>query len=413
MSLLLTCLFLIYTTFTIVLGLGQQHNLPVNSSCLLSNGDIGVCKRVDLCASAKRVILNHKRPIVCSFEEISPFIPIVCCVPENDLPFHSALASFTFNTTTTTPSLSESNTSSENNTQTRSQTSDATIRIGGEKKCKEYNDFDYKYPTNLPVTSTTQVPYQEVLINPHKFITGGIDALPLEFPHVALLGYGDPNDIHWLSGGGLISENFILTAAHCLSADLYGPVKYVRLGDLDIRSNDDDAFPVEYEVAETYEYPEYRPDSKYHDIGLIRLKKNVEFSTYIKPACIYVPKELPKNESFVAAGWGRVYFGGTHPNNLQKVELNITDFQTCSQTYTKGIDGLEDGVNVDTQICAEGADEGGDTCQGDSGTPLQFFDPELYQIVGITSFGINCGVAPAIYTRVSYYINWIEGIVWP
>ncbi|XP_022906190.2 venom protease-like [Onthophagus taurus] len=410
MSLLLAYVVFKYMTFTTI---GQQLSLPVNSRCLLYNGDIGVCKRVDFCASAREMLLNHERPIVCSFEETSPFIPIVCCVPENDLPYDPTLATFTFKPTTSIPNLNES----KENNRDLNQASDATTRIDGQKsaeKCREYKSLEYKFPDkSVLTTTTTPAPYKEVLINPHKFITGGIDALPLEFPHVALLGYGDPNDIHWLSGGGLISENFILTAAHCLSADLYGTVKYVRLGDLDIRSNDDDAFPVEYEVAEVFEFPEYRPDSKYHDIGLVRLKKNVDFNAYIKPACIYVPREFPKNVRFIVAGWGRVYFGGTHPNNLQKVELNITEIETCSKTYSRQTNGLENGVNLDTQICAEGADPGGDTCQGDSGTPLNFFESQLYQIVGVTSFGINCGIAPAIYTRVSYYINWIEGIVWP
>lgn len=71
-------------------------------------------------------------------------------------------------------------------------------------------------------------------------------------------------------------------------------------------------------------------------------------------------------------------------------------------------------------ICA-GDSHGGwnkDTCQGDSGGPLQISHPKnicLFQVLGITSFGQGCGVinTPGVYTRVSYYLNWIEDIVWP
>lgn len=54
--------------------------------------------------------------------------------------------------------------------------------------------------------------------------------------------------------------------------------------------------------------------------------------------------------------------------------------------------------------------------QGDSGGPMQYpndYDGQ-YRLVGVTSFGRGCGTAmPGVYTRVAYYINWIENIVWP
>lgn len=40
----------------------------------------------------------------------------------------------------------------------------------------------------------------------------------------------------------------------------------------------------------------------------------------------------------------------------------------------------------------------------------------MYDIIGVTSFGSGCGLSkshPGVYTRVSYYIKWIEDIVWP
>lgn len=56
--------------------------------------------------------------------------------------------------------------------------------------------------------------------------------------------------------------------------------------------------------------------------------------------------------------------------------------------------------------------------KGDSGGPLEL-DEELLEgtfstIVGVTSFGKACGFVgvPGVYTRVSNYIEWIEGIVW-
>jgi secreted trypsin-like serine protease len=67
-----------------------------------------------------------------------------------------------------------------------------------------------------------------------------------------------------------------------------------------------------------------------------------------------------------------------------------------------------------SQICAGVPDGKNDTCQGDSGGPLQIVVDEQHCIVGVVSFGIACGYAlPSIYTRVSFYLDWIESIVWP
>lgn len=70
-----------------------------------------------------------------------------------------------------------------------------------------------------------------------------------------------------------------------------------------------------------------------------------------------------------------------------------------------------------SQICAGDLAGGKDTCEGDSGGPLflKSSDPNCnYDVVGITSIGGICGTArkPGVYTRVSYYMNWIESIVW-
>lgn len=56
--------------------------------------------------------------------------------------------------------------------------------------------------------------------------------------------------------------------------------------------------------------------------------------------------------------------------------------------------------------------------QGDSGGPLQAksgISTCLHTVIGVTSYGRNCGYKgqPGIYTRVSFYVPWIERIVWP
>lgn len=71
----------------------------------------------------------------------------------------------------------------------------------------------------------------------------------------------------------------------------------------------------------------------------------------------------------------------------------------------------------ESQYCAYDPEEERDSCQGDSGGPLQYYpdsNSSIATVVGIVSFGVTCGTKlPSVYTRVAYYIDWIESIVWP
>lgn len=52
-------------------------------------------------------------------------------------------------------------------------------------------------------------------------IVGGQPADPKEFPHMARLGrrHQQLGTIDWFCGGTLISNKFVLTAAHCLESE--------------------------------------------------------------------------------------------------------------------------------------------------------------------------------------------------
>lgn len=97
-----------------------------------------------------------------------------------------------------------------------------------------------------------------------------------------------------------------------------------------------------------------------------------------------------------------------------KVKVPIITTDACnSKIRQKG------GITAE-QICA-GGESGKDSCQGDSGGPLmnEFSEsldakPRWYQ-EGIVSWGVGCGIIgyPAIYTRVSSYMDWIRETLKP
>ncbi|KPJ17581.1 Serine protease snake [Papilio machaon] len=85
---------------------------------------------------------------------------------------------------------------------------------------------------------------------------------------------------------------------------------------------------------------------------------------------------------------------------------------------SRGMRHMKQGYNGTTQICFGDWHKKKDSCNGDSGGPVQIKHPQIYcmySVIGITSWGRECGHPgqPAIYTRVAAYIPWIESIVWP
>ncbi|XP_017783265.1 PREDICTED: serine protease snake-like [Nicrophorus vespilloides] len=243
-----------------------------------------------------------------------------------------------------------------------------------------------------------------------KVIVGGQNALGKEFPYMAALGFVQDNKVLWSCGGTLINDKFILTAAHCTNSRDFGQVKFVRLGDLNLILNTDDASPQMFEVKRILKHPKYRSSSHYHDIALIELDKTVKFTSYTEPACLNTPISNRSNDNFIAIGWGHTSFGGDTSDVLQKVELKEKTNDECNQRY-KTNRKLQSGIVHDWQLCANAPNR--DTCQGDSGGPLSIKEEKYHVVHGITSFGKACGVAPGVYTRVSNYVGWIEDNVWP
>ncbi|KAF0750907.1 serine protease snake-like [Aphis craccivora] len=248
-------------------------------------------------------------------------------------------------------------------------------------------------------------------------IVGGTKAEEMEFPHMARFGEKIKN-VEWACGGSLISDRYVLSAAHCSEIGKKTPVKWALLGDNDIGSNEGAADPKIREIVERILHPNYKPPSMYNDIGLYRLSTPVKFNQFILPVCLNSEEQLTTKQA-IAIGWGRTSSAGQTSNVLMKVSLDFVEQNECNRSYSSSTNpNLKFGINPSNQICAGQMEGGKDTCQGDSGGPLQIVHPEfecMYIQVGITSFGKLCGEpnAPGVYTKVSNYVSWIDSIVWP
>ncbi|XP_026744185.1 serine protease snake-like [Trichoplusia ni] len=266
--------------------------------------------------------------------------------------------------------------------------------------------------------------YQEVSIKARQLHelkvlagVGGVNARLREFPHMVLLGYGKNfSKAEFNCGGSVISDRYVLTAAHCRYSPGVGFVTFAVIGILDRYET-----PAEqdiYGVKKIIKHPMYKPPKKYHDIALLEMDRRVIFDIHVMPACLHVGDPVDDSEAY-ATGWGYLGQAKELATVLQKIPLWQVSNDTCIQKFSPYRRHLPNGIDDASQMCYGDDGEPRDTCEGDSGGPLQIMSKKIYcmyVILGVTSFGITaCGEIgyPGVYTRVSNYVPWIESIVWP
>ncbi|CAD7084467.1 unnamed protein product [Hermetia illucens] len=243
-------------------------------------------------------------------------------------------------------------------------------------------------------------------------VVGGERSLPEEHPHMAAIGWSSEDGIDWRCGGSVITNKFIITAAHCTSSRGVQP-DIIRTGDLNLLETENDTYPVDFKINGIFVHPQYSASLIYHDIALLKISPEFEITSTTKPACLWATEDIPQQE-LTALGYGTLEYSGPQANTLYQATIPILPNEMCSLKIPINEhfpNGIKDG-----QMCALDPNGQKDTCQGDSGGPLQFKHyigtVSMPAIVGITSFGQYCaGPSPGVYTRVSAYLDWIESVL--
>ena len=182
------------------------------------------------------------------------------------------------------------------------------------------------------------------------------------------------------------------------------------LGEHDISVSTESA-SVRSAITEFFIHPDYNAGTSSYDFALLKMATPINFNEVpnIRPLCL--PVDTSKDyagATATVAGWGTLEFFGSSPEKLQEVNVTVLSNSECRSSTAYNAEDI-----LDNMLCAGDIQAGGkDSCQGDSGGPLIVTEGsgtvsgENYEIIGVVSFGIGCGLAfaPGVYARCCSHI---------
>ncbi|XP_055060599.2 transmembrane protease serine 3 [Misgurnus anguillicaudatus] len=200
-----------------------------------------------------------------------------------------------------------------------------------------------------------------------------------------------------ICGGSIISDSWILTAAHCVYGFSQPALWAVHAGILDQPVSGLGAASVEKIIYNA----NYQRERLSYDIALIKLKVPLSFndSDQLAPICLPSYGEtFETGQMCVISGWGATTDGGESSISLQMAQVPLLSKHKCRRP------GL-----TSWNICAGYLQGGAGTCQGDSGGPLAC-RRSVWTLVGAASNAQSCGQKnkPGVYTSITHSLTWIH-----
>ncbi|KAM4853469.1 mast cell protease 2-like isoform 1-T1 [Thomomys bottae] len=225
-----------------------------------------------------------------------------------------------------------------------------------------------------------------------ELIIGGTECKPHSRPYMAQLKIASFQKQVHNCGGFLIRRDFVLTAAHCAGRSIT-----VTLGAHNTTEEEDTWQKIE--VVKQFPHPKYNDNFIVHDIMLLKLKEKAKLTLAV--GTLPLPSQfnfIPPGRMCRAVGWGKTNVNEPSSDILQEVKMRLLPPWACKH-FSK--------FNHERQLCVGNPTKINNVYKGDSGGPI--LCAGIAQ--GIASYVHINTRPPAVFTRISYYRDWINKIL--
>ncbi|XP_048196540.1 putative serine protease 47 [Perognathus longimembris pacificus] len=238
-------------------------------------------------------------------------------------------------------------------------------------------------------------------------VFGGQNAVAGQWPWQASLLFRERH----LCGAALLDAHWLVSAAHCFLNKSQSPQDYtVLLGNNQLyqQTSHTQKLPVRQIIT-------HKAFEKFHpygsDIAMVQLKRPVNFTSYVVPVCLpSTDVQLSHQSSCWITGWGKLSEDTKllQPFLLQEGKVGLVENKFCNTLFRQRSGHDNDYVHEE-MLCVGDFSTGKSICPVDSGGPLVCFHSNVWVLVGLASWGLDCRhpVYPSVFTRVSYFTEWI------
>ncbi|XP_053664632.1 brachyurin-like [Anopheles marshallii] len=266
-------------------------------------------------------------------------------------------------------------------------------------KVRPIEEFDH-YWARLPA----EMQIYRKMVPSHRIVNGQ-EATPGQFPYqIALLsefatGTG-------LCGGSVLTNNYILTAAHCVvsGATTLATGGTAIMGAHNRNIQEATQQRIRFSTGGIIRHPQYTTTDIHNDIAVVRLNSPITFNARVQPARLPARSDTRQFGGFTGtvSGFGRVTDNGAMSAVVRFTTNPVMTNADCIARWNIAV--------IQPQNVCHSGEGGRSACNGDSGGPLTVQDGGSLQI-GIVSFGSSDGCSigmPTVYARVSFFLSWIE-----